>query len=319
VKRYYLPVGLIIAIIAALVYPTPGTACKNAGLVAWAVIIIFLVSGYKISLKDLGVNRRFVMVFLCAAGINLVLASFLARYTALLLPDPMLRLGLVVMATVPATLSSCVVITGIAGGSVVWALLLTVGLNSLGILTIPWLLQINLSATAQVEVSAMAMLQKLVLRVLLPLVVGHMLRYLPKRFSGRWLGYVPSTFVILAVWMALSKDHHALRTASAQYLLLTAAAALWLHLVLMLLARGVSRLLRLSVSEYLPFLFVTSQKTLPIALTVLIALERELPPAADIGLPIMVCIVFHFLQLMVDSGLAACISRRSPATATVSA
>ncbi len=65
-KQFFLPVGLIMAIIAALLYPAGGQYIdKHSGLKI-VVIIIFLVSGYQTGGKALALNRRLFSFFLSA-------------------------------------------------------------------------------------------------------------------------------------------------------------------------------------------------------------------------------------------------------------
>jgi sodium/bile acid cotransporter 7 len=57
--------------------------------------------------------------------------------------------------------------------------------------------------------------------------------------------------------------------------------------------------LRLDQTKNRALFFVCSQKTLPVAISVLTALSIISPPA------LIICVCFHFLQIIIDSFLAA--------------
>ena len=71
------------------------------------------------------------------------------------------QLGLSLFCCMPTTLTSGVALTAQARGNVALALLLTVLTNTLGILTVPFVLAYLLASLGQVELSATALLIKL--------------------------------------------------------------------------------------------------------------------------------------------------------------
>lgn len=62
-----------------------------------------------------------------------------------------------------------------AYGNSALALLLCVGSNTIGIFTVPYLLRVILSSTSGVNLDAVALLTKLVITILVPLVIGKVL------------------------------------------------------------------------------------------------------------------------------------------------
>jgi sodium/bile acid cotransporter 7 len=308
VQQWFLPAGLVLAIVLALLAPQPGSVLNGTGLVLGLVPLIFLVNGYQTRLDRLALRGRFVGVLAFGVVVGLLLSPFLGLGAAVLLGLPAsAALGLVVMASMPPTLSSGVILTENAGGHTLWAMLLTILLNLAGIFTIPFVLGLTLELGGEVAVAPWPLLARLLSVVLLPFVLGALLRRWLGRPAPGWVRYVPSACIIVTVWMSMSASSATLFELTAGAFALVVLGALLVHGSLLLLCAAGGRGLRLAAGERIALLFVVSQKTLPVAIGVLTALNAPIAGA------LVVCIVFHFLQLMLDAVIAARLRRR-PAT-----
>ncbi|NVK40925.1 MAG: bile acid:sodium symporter [Oceanospirillaceae bacterium] len=295
---WFLPLGLCVAIAVALLWPGPGLWLNELDLLPALVALIFLINGLQTRTASLRVEPRFGRTFAVAFLINLLLSPLLGwlivRHAGL---DDSLGLGLLVMALVPPTLSSCIVLTGVAGGKTLWALLLTLGLNFLGILTVPLLLGALVGSS--IELSPWPLLFKLLQIVLLPFVLGLLLRPLCGALAAaRWLGLVPTLCVIASVWVTLSASQQSLLQLSLPALVYLGLLVLLLHVALLALSALSAPLLKLDPAERSALLLTASQKTLPVAVSVLVGL------GSSTGVAVISCILFHFLQLLLDSFLA---------------
>lgn len=300
-RQYFLPIGLIIAAIAALTLPQAGILLADLGGIKVTIIIIFLVSGYQIGTTGVPLNRGFLHIFLAAATISLVLAPILGLAVGKLLAlPPSLLIGLLVICTVPPTLSSGIVITGVSRGNTVLALMLTMSLNLVGVLVLPTVLNLCLRASGPVPVDQWALFNKMLLLVLLPFALGKILRVMvnKSRISPHW-SYVNSTCVILAVYTALAVSRQEFfHTSLGHYFAVLASVSL-VHGLLLVLNTQAANILQLSSEDSRALLFVGSQKTLSVSLAVLAGLHQET------GNAVVVCLLFHFVQLFVDSVVAA--------------
>lgn len=301
-RKLYLPLGIIAAAAAALSSEQPGSFLKEAGTVPVLIMIIFLVNGYQMKLADFKVDKSFWRTFIFAALISLICGPFLGKaLSGLSGLTGLFSLGLIVMSAVPPTLSSGIVITEVSGGNKNWALFLTIGLNVLGIFTIPPVLKICLHENGEVEISPWPLFFKLTAYVLLPLLSGMIARKLiPGKDFPEKLRYIPSTCVILTVWIALSASRSLLDTVPGAQYLFMALGAMSVHgLLLAVNYAGGHFLLHLKNPENKALFFVASQKTLPIAISVLAVLGDKTAPA------LLTCLVFHFGQLLIDSLISA--------------
>lgn len=300
-KQFFLPLGLLGAIFFALLLPAFGIyISENSGLKI-LVFVIFLVSGYQAGAKALPLNRRLFSLFLTAAAISLVLSPLLGLAITGLIDFPLpLAMGLIVIAAVPPTLSSGIVITEVSRGNTVLALFLTVTLNLLGIFIMPFMLDICLKAAGPVDIDQTALLVKMLFFVLLPFAVGKLIRSASgkSRVSSNW-SYVNSSCVILVVYASLAVSKSGFSGLGvAEYAIVLASVSL-LHLLLLAINAQAGKMLRLVPADLNALIFVASQKTLPISVAVLTNISY------DTGSAIIVCLMFHFFQLFADSFLAA--------------
>jgi sodium/bile acid cotransporter 7 len=303
---YFLPVGLLLAFLTAWLAPTPGMALQEMGMIPWMVVTIFLINGYQTLLSRMPLSGKLWSTALIAILINLLISPFLGLATATLLALPAgAALGLIVTATVPTTLSSGIVMTQLAEGDRFKALFLTILLNLLGVFTIPFLLPVVLANVGNLTLPPpWPLLQQLLIIVLIPFLTGMLGRRIIQLPPRHWLiRYLPSSCVVLTVWMSVSASSDTLREISLPLIGSMIAAALLLHGALLLLCLGSRRINRPERAEWIALLFTASQKTLPVAVSVLAALNQP------VGVALVACILFHFLQLVVDSMLAARLAR----------
>jgi sodium/bile acid cotransporter 7 len=298
---YFLPLGLVSALLVSLILPGPGRQLDQWGVIPWMVVIIFVVNGYQIRLRQIPRAGTLLSTAAVAVTINLLLSPWIGYLLAHLLELPQeAALGLVVMAAVPATLSSGIVMTQLAGGDALAALFLTVLLNLVGVFVLPLTLQATLGGIGMVDLSPWLLLRQLILIVLLPFVLGMLIRRTAWfEVPAPVLKFLPSSCVIATVWMSLSSSTENIADVSLSLLSQVALASMLVHLLLQLLCWASRRFYRVTRAESLALLFTASQKTLPVAIGVLTTMEQP------VGVAILVCILFHFLQLFWDAVLAA--------------
>jgi sodium/bile acid cotransporter 7 len=299
-KQLFLPIGLILSILFALLLPSGGAFISHNSGLKILVFTIFLVSGYQTATNGLRLDRKLGTLLLTAAVISLGIGPLLGLLTSEILTLSIYpAIGIILMSSMPPTLSSGVVITKVSGGNSTLALLLTISLNLLGICCMPFILDLCLNAVGTIDIDQSALLIKMLFFVLLPFGIGKTLRSLRKRRSiGSFWGYINSSCVIIIVYSSLSVSKSAFSGLDAMDYLEILIASAAVHLSLLAINTQAGKLLQLPPEDKKAMLFVTSQKTLPIALAVLASVQF------DTGNAIIVCLVFHFFQLFVDSFLA---------------
>lgn len=316
VRFLFLPVGLVLVLVLGLVWPEPGEALHHWSLGgvssgSFLVVIIFLTSGYSLKLAQLWENLNRPGPILVAAVLNLLLAPWLAMLVGLMFAVPEgILIGLVVTTAVPTTLSSAMIIAQQAGGNGTLALVLTIVLNVLGVATTPLMVDWTLSFGADLQLSYWDLLYKLVLLVLVPLVVGYGFKKLVGKPAGAWLNYVASSCVILFVGMMISQNADSLHELEMFDLGKLLGLALMIHLALFGLGLGAGRVLQADGPSRLTLGLITGQKTLPVAFTVLLALEASGVAPELLAEAAVVAVLFHLLQIILDSILAPLLAKQ---------
>lgn len=306
-RQIFLPAGLLLAALAAFVLPGAGLLIAQYIGVKLFILTIFLVSGYQTGTKGISLDKGLVRIIASAAAVSLLLAPLLGLALSRLISLPQsLLIGLLVICSVPPTLSSGIVITEVSKGNTVLALVLTISLNLLGIFTLPFMLDLCLSASGPVTVDRLALLLKMLLLVLLPFAVGRGIRSLlgKQQVSPHW-SYLNSSCVILVVYSSLAASRGEFSGISVQEYALILFSVAFIHLLLLAVNSLSARLLGLARPERKALILVASQKTFPVSLAVLTGLGQ------GTGNAVIVCLMFHFFQLLNDSLLASYLRGRS--------
>ena len=304
-KSYILPVGIIITLIISLITPEPGLYIKNYYAIEISVIAIFLVYGYMYKFDELRPSKNFIKGLISISVINLIIAPILGMNTASLLLSATAGLGLIIMSCMPPTLSSGVVLTEVAGGNVILALIFTIVLNIFALFTIPIMLSIGLKSIYPIDISPMLLFYNLLLIVFLPFAVGKTIRKLTACFiNNKILKLIPTLCILLAIWVCMSSSANSIKEIKIIDLLLILISVLIVHGILLFMNYIVGTLFKLDSADVKAMVFVGSQKTLPLAVFVISTLS--LPEATAL----IVCIVFHFIQLFLDSLIASVVNRK---------
>lgn len=219
------------------------------------------------------------------------------------------QVGLMIAATVPCTLAAASVWTRKAGGNDAVSLLVTLTTNSLCVIVTPfWLAQ----STAQaVEFNLWYMTLRLVQAVLIPTILGQLLRLIPAnaRFATERkipIGVLAQGMILILVFTASMNAGLQLASGEAEIgaaaLLLVWSCCLGLHLTGAAVGWWGSGLLKLPLADRKAVLFAASQKTLPIG--VLLATDPSMFGNAGVPFAIFPMLMYHTTQLVVDTLIA---------------
>ena len=297
-KKLLLPIGLCLSLIFGMLTPSAGAWLHVRQAEFLFIGMIFLINGYQTDIKSLIISKRLLGAFAICGLVGYVGGALLGSGIARLLHlDPELAAGIVVMSTMAPTLSSVIVITQAANGNTPWSVLLTVGLNLLGVFAVPNLLALFLPGR-EVSVPVMPLLWSLILSVLLPFAAGIMARHYMKIRPSELINLLPTLLIITLSYMSFSTGRSTLLASTLGSIALLVVALLSLHIVLMLVAQGVAVLFRYKTPERKAIVFITSQKTLPAAVGIVAKLGYT-------GAAAVPCVIYHFSQILFDSFIAS--------------
>ena len=307
IKKYWFISALFAVCIATVmdvsgVLAAAGGWIKNNNGPELIIVFIFFLSGFALSPEQLkdglldfkGLLLAFMVIFI-VAPVAAILFGLAPLGTGIII-------GLFLVAIMPSTLSSGVVMTAAAGGNPGHALVTTLCANIVSVFTIPYSLSLLLMAigeSASVEIDKSAIMIKIGALVILPLAAGMLVKhYLPMLYErlGSKPNIINQWLIIFIVWIATSQTREML-VESGLTVGLVVVVSFFYHAVLLASAWILIRLFGREKGRRESILFMGSQKTLPLS----IILQMALFPQH--GLALLVCVLHHIVHLMMDGYL----------------
>jgi len=266
------------------------------------ITCIFILSGFSLTPEQLkngltdvkGILLAFLIIF-AVAPLTAVLFGQIPMNTGIVI-------GLFLVAVMPTTLSSGVVMTAQAGGNAAHALVITVIANSAAAFTIPYTLTLLLQTigeSASITINRSAAMQKIFLLVVLPLAGGLLLKYLWGALYqriGSKLNIANQGLVLFIVWIALSGTRSILLESGYEAGLIILLVIVF-HGILLICGGLLIRASGRKKGNWESILIMGGQKTLPLT----IILQVALFPQYGIALP--VCVLHHIVHLVMDGYL----------------
>lgn len=278
------------------------------------VFVVFFLHGVNLSSEQIkhGLKnwKLHVMVqlftFLVFPVLWLISSKLFGSYVPALL-----MLGFLYLCALPSTISSSVALTGSAGGNVPAAILNASMSSVFGIFMTPWLVSLVVG-TGSGGIDLGSTLLDLCLMLLLPLVLGQLLRPLLGKFFGRHKKYtnlIDKIVILLLVYAAFcnSMVSGMWQTQGHTVILMAFAGSAALLMVILLMTTGTAKLLKFNHADKVAAVFCASKKSLAAGAPMAALIFGDNPGLGLILLPIM---IYHPLQLIVCSVMAEAYANR---------
>ncbi|XWS65700.1 hypothetical protein CRYUN_Cryun05aG0136000 [Craigia yunnanensis] len=173
----FLPLALIGGVAFGFANPTLGCLADKYYLSKFSTFGIFIISGLTLRSDAIGAAAKAWPVGLFGLCSILLFTPYFSRLILQIQLQPQeFVTGLALFNCMPTTLSSGVALTQLAGGNSALALAMTVISNMLGILIIPFSISKFIADGVGVSVPTAQLLKSLVLTLLVPLILGKVLR-----------------------------------------------------------------------------------------------------------------------------------------------
>lgn len=317
--RRFLPDGFVLAIlmsvlVAALI-PVSGVAAEWFDVaVKIAIAALFFMYGGRLHPREAlaGLRHwRLHAVILAFTYLTFpVLGQVIAAMGPWLLP-PALIAGVLYMCAVPATVQSSIGFTSIAGGNVAGAVVSASMSNLLGVVLTPLIVVSTMSGSSGLTFHWGEVLD-LCLQILLPFIVGQLSRPLAAgwlKANHSWLKVVDRGIIVAIVYAAFSRGMVenvwagvSLRDLAVLLILVCLVLAFMLWFTWWLPGKlGFTREDRIAIQ------FCGTKKSLATGVPMALVLF----PGAAAGLLVLPLMLFHQVQLMVCSVLAARYARQT--------
>ncbi|XP_025821053.1 probable sodium/metabolite cotransporter BASS4, chloroplastic isoform X3 [Panicum hallii] len=210
-RSNFLPLALVGGVILGLLDPNLGCLAHKYSLSKYSTFGIFVISGLTLRTKELGAALEAWPAGLYGLASILLFTPFLAQFIMQLQLFPREFItGLAMFCCMPTTLSSGVTLTQLVGGNSALALTMTVVSNLLGIIIVPLSLAMYIGAGAGVSLPTEQLFKSLVTRLLIPLIIGKVVREASKGIAdfvdGNRQGFSVASAVLLSVvpWIQAS-------------------------------------------------------------------------------------------------------------------
>ncbi|EFJ40825.1 hypothetical protein VOLCADRAFT_99308 [Volvox carteri f. nagariensis] len=322
VVENYLPIAFAVALTFALAYPVPGrflvniVVANNVHIIQEVnMAIVFFISGLVLNTSELrkamgrdswpAVAFGFAMILLVTPALGFAMRE-------IPLTPPAFSVGLTIFCLVPTTLGIGVALVRSCRGNEAIALLLTVGTNMVGVLTMPLYLKLLFlnfdTGGLRLNVNIPDLLLKLTLTILVPSVLGKLLRELSRpveSFAKQYrtpLSITSTTNLACIVWQTLSGARDLLFQQRASMIVSVIVLSAAVHVFYLVVNHfAVKFLFHPPLPEHVAVVVMASQKSAPVAVT-LISYVTSLP--AQQGLLAIPSVVGQLSQIFIGAALA---------------
>ncbi|OHV80645.1 bile acid:sodium symporter family protein [Ensifer sp. LCM 4579] len=310
--RRFLPdtftVLLVFSVFLASLLPASGSFADHFGIAtSLAIALLFFLHGARLSTDVViaGVLhwRLHLFILLTTFAVFPLLGMAFGLLPDSVLPQP-LYLGILFLSVLPSTVQSSIAFTSVAGGNVPAAICSASASNVLGMFLTPLLVGLLFSAGGHGGFSS-DVLEKILLQLLAPFVVGQMLQ----PWIGDWvrskkkiLAPVDRGSILMVVYLAFSKAvvEGLWQTFSLQDIAVVIGLdMLLLAFVLTFTMRG-SRLLGFNTPDQITITFCGSKKSLASG----VPMAGVIFAGQSIGAIVLPLMLFHQIQLMVCAVIA---------------
>ncbi|EMS79790.1 bile acid:sodium symporter [Desulfotignum phosphitoxidans] len=304
IKKYWFFMGM--AIMAALAFALPGIGpvIKQYNVLNIGIFLAFLLTGLSLETSTVLDQLKDVKVLAAALFSSLIFfpaaAFYAARFFLSAWPD--FVMGALIIGAAPVTVASGTVMTAMAGGNVPLSLFICVLGNFAAIFTIPFMLNLILAVdNAAMELPILQMLAGLTFKVLLPTIIGQVLRPRVKHLlppHKAKMSIFNQCIVLLIILNAVASSADSILDVG-PVLFLVLSFMIGLHVFMLVFNYYLGRIIGLDLPSIAAFTIHTSQKTLTVSYLVWAGYFAVAYPMALIP-----AIVYHLTQMIMDTLVA---------------
>ena len=304
IKKYWFFIGIAFVIGIAFTIPDVGRFVRNYKILNIGIFIAFFLTGLSLETSSFFEQLKNIKVLLAALFSSLiffpVVAYYLGQFVFRDWPD--FALGSLIIGVAPVTVASGTVMTAMALGNVPLSLFICVLGNFFSILTIPIMVSLLLQmGDVSIELPALQMLFGLTLKVLVPIVMGQILRpWLKSKITpySKAISIFNQSIVLMIILNAVSSSTNRIIEVGPA-LFLVFLFMIGLHVFIVLVNKTTSRIIGLDLPSTAAFTIHTSQKTLTISYLVWAGYFATAYPMALIP-----GIAYHLTQMIMDTFVA---------------
>ncbi len=308
--------ALMVAVFLAWLWPYPGTESFPIPLgeiAGYGVSVIFFFYGLKLNVAQLRVglsNTRLHVLIHAATFVLFPLILFAIKPFFQSTDGQTLWLGIFFLAALPGTVSSAVVMVSLAGGNIPAAIFNASLSSLLGVFITPLWMGLVMS-TSSLSFDMTAVILKLIVQVLLPVVAGMLMHRYWGAFADTYrkqLGIFDKSVIVLIVYTSFceSFENQIFSLIGWQELFMLFLGMVALFFLMYGIISFASRLLHFNRADRITALFCGSKKSLVQGAVMSKVLFAGMASAGVLLLPIL---IYHASQLLIVSSIAQRMNR----------
>nr|WP_156844893.1 bile acid:sodium symporter family protein [Corynebacterium maris] len=304
---------IILAVLIAIVAPARGQFAEWFAVATnLAIALLFFLYGARLSTREALAGLTNWKLHLTILAFTFVIYPLLglALYPLTFFISDELYRGILFMTLVPSTVQSSVAFTSIARGNVSGAIVAASASSLVGVFATPLLVMALMSTGEGVHIDAQVFLD-IALLLLLPFVLGQLVRRWAKGFAAhKATKVVDRGSITMVVYSAFSSGMVAgvwTQVAVWEIVFLVVLSAVVVVFMLWL-TRVISQWLGFPRADVIAIEFCGSKKSLATGLP----MASVIFGGASLGLLILPLMIYHQIQLMICSWLAARYGKQTP-------
>lgn len=308
--EYYLPLGFALALIVSLSYPLPGSTLASFGIYGISIVqainnfSVFFVSGITLNTQAvIYAFRQYKAVSLGIFAILILTPCFSFGIIRIPYQISEFALGLAIFSSVPTTLGVGVAMTSASDGNVAIALFLTLVTNMIGVVFVPYFLDLLLSGSQILTFDPTKVFAQLIVTIIVPSALGFGLRQI--KSVANWtnnhkkaLSMFSSSNLICIMWQVLSSAAHILLAQPFLNIFVVIVSSFCLHIFTIILMYVLTdkRLIQLPASDRVAVVIMSSQKSAPVAVAVISYITSS---TAEQGLLCLPALIGQMCQIFI--------------------
>ncbi|MCG8335152.1 MAG: bile acid:sodium symporter [Proteobacteria bacterium] len=309
-KNQWFILALILSVILGMIFPQAAVLNDGSRVTTVIVALVFLGMGFTLPSESLliGLAKWKIHLF-----IQFFIFAFIPIFFIFTIPifksiiSTEIYIGLLALAVLPTTISTCSVFTQISDGDVVLTLFNASFSNVIGVFVSPILLSLLLREVGRAMPMSVliAIITGLALKMMLPLLIGQILRFVFLKTTAKLkktIGVISNLLILTIVFFSLAESAATpmlwqnLRSMFIPVVYLTIV-----HLVLIGIATGCARVFKFTGPETISVMYAAPQKTLAMGIPLLSAYFADDPLV--LGIAILPLLFYHPWELFISGVL----------------
>ncbi|MCK5128966.1 MAG: bile acid:sodium symporter [Clostridiales bacterium] len=300
---------ILLTLVFSILLPQIGQYIGGLGIVSYLTFIAMFASGLGIStdnIKDGVKDYKSILFSFFSVYLIFPVIAFLL-FKAFPISSGDIFIGGMILAAQSSTLASAIILTMSANGNVPLALIITIINNIASAVITPLVLKATLSLDQAVDLDVGAMIVKLLLVLVLPVILAQIIRRFYKKQVEKVNPYrkMVSKFVVLIIVLtgSAAASSEILNNMGLTALVILIVAIL--HIIMLLIALLYTKIAKVKKDSKTAVLFCSTQKTLPASMLIWSSYFPQYVVAP------IVMVLYHVTQLIIDSFIVGRINNKN--------